>query len=156
MSVFASAQLRSPHFDSFVSPIYCPTLYCFMAYPQHVFSPSLRPYSQIPPSLTSPNQTASPLSTPIKEPEPESPFVCTVCWTQHEFPPYVFGHETRIVCLDCWRWIYAVSVCWHCGEVVFRRTDAVRFGWCWWHWACFSCLVCAVDSHYFVPAFTVC
>ena len=73
-------------------------------------------------------------------------YTCTICWREFDRPCYTVGAESRIVCLDCWKWIFAISICWTCGEVVCRKSDAVSFGWCWWHWGCFSCLVCSVSS----------
>jgi DNA-directed RNA polymerase subunit RPC12/RpoP len=60
-------------------------------------------------------------------------YICTLCWRTFEKPCHTVGSDSRIVC-------------WACGEVVFRKEDAVSFGWCWWHWGCFSCLVCSVRS----------
>jgi hypothetical protein len=57
-------------------------------------------------------------------------YKCTLCWKENKPPCYTIGPESRIVCLDCWRWIHSVSVCWKCNEVVFRKDDAVSFGWC--------------------------
>lgn len=55
---------------------------------------------------------------------------CTLCWNEKEPPSYKVGAESRIVCLDCWRWIHSVSICWKCNEVVYRKEDAIGFGWC--------------------------
>lgn len=128
-----------------------------MAYSQYTFAPGR--------SLSSPDVSVSsfhsisstlaalpPLLPPSQSQRRHEPtrqklphtFICTVCWTEQESPPYAFGLEGRIVCANCWRWIHNISICWRCGEVVFRKTDAVSFGWCWWHWNCFSCLICAV------------
>ena len=75
-------------------------------------------------------------------------YTCSVCWRDFDKPCYTVGAESRIVCLDCWKWMFAVSICWNCGEVVFRKSDAISFGWCWWHWSCFSCLVCSVSNNF--------
>lgn len=72
-------------------------------------------------------------------------YTCTLCWKFFEKPCYTVGSDSRIICVDCWKWLYDLSVCWTCGEVVFRKDDAVGFGWCWWHWGCFSCLICSVS-----------
>ena len=50
----------------------------------------------------------------------------------------------RIFCNECWVWIYDLSICWTCGEVVGRLEERVGFGWCWWHWGCMACLICKV------------
>ncbi len=76
---------------------------------------------------------------------PKYYYTCTICWREFDNPCYTVGAESRIVCLDCWKWMFAVSVCWSCGEIVYRKSDAISFGWCWWHWGCFSCLVCSVS-----------
>lgn len=61
---------------------------------------------------------------------PRYTYKCTLCWKEHEPPCYTIGSEPRIVCLDCWRWIHSVSICWKCNEVVYRKEDAISFGWC--------------------------
>lgn len=53
----------------------------------------------------------------------------------------VFPHK---FCRGCWVWIHNLSICWKCGETVSRQEGRVSFGWCWWHWACVSCLFCRV------------
>jgi hypothetical protein len=73
-------------------------------------------------------------------------YTCTLCWRNFEKPCFTVGSNSRIVCAECWRWMYDLSVCWACGEIVFRKEDAVRFGWCWWHWGCFSCIICSVSA----------
>lgn len=50
----------------------------------------------------------------------------------------------RIFCRDCWIWIYDLSICWTCGEIVGRQEERIGFGWCWWHWGCLGCLICKV------------
>jgi len=50
----------------------------------------------------------------------------------------------RIFCKECWIWIYDLSICWTCGEIVGRLEERVGFGWCWWHWGCMGCLICKV------------
>lgn len=58
-------------------------------------------------------------------------------------PPKVF------FCHTCWVWIYNLSICWTCGETVTREEEKVSYGWCWWHWACVSCLICRVGNFFF-------
>jgi hypothetical protein len=57
-------------------------------------------------------------------------YTCTLCWKRFSHPCYILGPGSRIVCRDCWKWTHDISVCWRCGEIVFRLTDAVSFGWC--------------------------
>ena len=52
----------------------------------------------------------------------------------------------RVFCEECWMWIYDLSICWTCGEVVGRSEERVGFGWCWWHWGCLGCLICKVRA----------
>lgn len=61
---------------------------------------------------------------------PSSSYSCTLCGKENVKPAIAFGIEGRIVCKACWKWIYNVSICWRCGEVVYRKTDSVSFGWC--------------------------
>jgi hypothetical protein len=35
-----------------------------------------------------------------------------------------------------------LSICWVCGEMVARGEEVVSLGWCFWHRACFGCLLC--------------
>jgi hypothetical protein len=61
---------------------------------------------------------------------PNYTYKCTLCWKEKEPPCYTIGTESRIVCMDCWRWVHSVSICWKCNEVVYRKEDAISFGWC--------------------------
>jgi hypothetical protein len=70
------------------------------------------------------------ITQPTSGHPPRYTYNCTVCWKEHEPPCYPIGPESRIVCLDCWRWIHSVSICWKCNEVVYRKEDAISFGWC--------------------------
>ncbi|KAK3322606.1 hypothetical protein B0H66DRAFT_531939 [Apodospora peruviana] len=45
-------------------------------------------------------------------------FTCTFCWTISSGRPHV------------------------CGEVVVRGDECVSLGWCFWHRACYGCLLC--------------
>ena len=89
----------------------------------------------------------------------EEPFYkCTLCF--HPLPPRSKPYTLpgtcsrlaamknegtgRIFCEQCWIWIYDLSICWTCGEVVGRSEERVGFGWCWWHWGCLGCLICKV------------
>jgi hypothetical protein len=89
--------------------------------------------------------------------------ICSLC--QHGIPisviPYHFpktapaalaalnphiqsSSSPRAFCHACWVWIHNLSLCWTCGDTVSRHEERVSFGWCWWHWACVSCLFCRV------------
>ena len=54
--------------------------------------------------------------------------------------------DGRVFCKDCWIWIYDLSICWTCGEIVSREEERIGFGWCWWHWGCLGCLICKVRA----------
>ena len=92
------------------------------------------------------------------EEEKEPFYICTLCHhpLQSGIAPFTFPStlskssfpipesDGRIFCRACWVWIYDLSICWTCGEIVYRREERVGFGWCWWHWACLACLICRV------------
>lgn len=61
-------------------------------------------------------------------------------------------HSTspKVFCHTCWVWIYNLSICWTCGETVAREEEKVSYGWCWWHWACVSCMICRVGVFLFL------
>jgi len=52
--------------------------------------------------------------------------------------------DGRILCEKCSTWTFSICICWTCGEAVVRGEERVAFGWCFWHWGCFACLLCAV------------
>ena len=60
------------------------------------------------------------------------------CSNQQNFPPaklansYTRPSSLRI-CHVCFLRIYNLSICWACGEVVYRAEERVGYGWCWWH-----------------------
>lgn len=35
-----------------------------------------------------------------------------------------------------------------CGEVIFRGEECVSLGWCFWHRACYGCLLCGSQDIY--------
>ncbi|CZR54428.1 uncharacterized protein PAC_04312 [Phialocephala subalpina] len=74
----------------------------------------------------------------------EPVFICTICWRAQYFPskPKLLGSSARIVCRPCWRAVLDLSICWVCGEYIVRGDEVVSLGWCFWHRACFGCLVC--------------
>ena len=55
-----------------------------------------------------------------------------------------YSSAPKVFCHACWVWIYNLSICWTCGETVARGEEKVNHGWCWWHWACVSCMICRV------------
>ncbi|MCJ1407748.1 hypothetical protein MMC19_001819 [Ptychographa xylographoides] len=93
--------------------------------------------------------------------ESQALYICSLCY--HPLPvsskPYVLPDGDapvdslkskgglRIFCKDCWVWVYNLSICWKCGEIVARMEERVGFGWCWWHWGCLGCLICKVCFH---------
>ena len=90
--------------------------------------------------------------------ERETFYTCTLCFyplppktTPYLLPTSITTSNSptsdgsrRIFCKDCWIWIYDLSICWTCGEIVGRLEERVGFGWCWWHWGCLGCLICKV------------
>ncbi|KAK3369191.1 hypothetical protein B0T24DRAFT_356262 [Lasiosphaeria ovina] len=71
-------------------------------------------------------------------------FTCTFCWRLRAGPPRVLGRSAaaRLACAPCHAAILALAVCWVCGEVVVRGDECVSLGWCFWHRACYGCLLC--------------
>lgn len=57
-------------------------------------------------------------------------------------PSRVVGHRARLACQPCYGALLDLAVCWVCGEVVFRGDECVSLGWCFWHRACYGCLMC--------------
>ena len=78
------------------------------------------------PPASQPPEIAEPTSRHL----PKYTYKCTLCWKDNKPPCYTVGPASRLICLECWRWIHSVSICWKCNEVVFRKEDAVSFGWC--------------------------
>ncbi|KAK7753496.1 hypothetical protein SLS62_004571 [Diatrype stigma] len=74
-----------------------------------------------------------------------SPFTCTFCWRliTHEGPPHTLGRAaSRLACRSCHAALLDLAVCWVCGELVVRADECVSLGWCFWHRACYGCLLC--------------
>lgn len=115
------------------------------------------------PSLSALHEKENPRSLVFK-PQPSSPFnkTCALCLTSESsvfrpcvlfatagpaalaaLSPHLKGASNGF-CERCWGWIYNLSICWTCGEVVVRGEERVGYGWCWWHWGCVGCLVCRV------------
>jgi hypothetical protein len=142
--------------------------------PHHI-SNSLRLLCFKMPSPTStnihPRKTSTHTFTPLtyitnSSPHPQSTttepsFICTICWqpqyrpsnpSPSTFGPKLLGTSARIVCHPCWCAVLDLSICWVCGEYIVRGDEVVSLGWCFWHRACFGCLVCGtkmnVPNHY--------
>lgn len=58
-----------------------------------------------------------------------------------------YSSGPKVFCHKCWVWIHNLSICWTCGETVARGEEKVSYGWCWWHWACVSCMICRVGTY---------
>ncbi|KAG5978770.1 hypothetical protein E4U55_005962 [Claviceps digitariae] len=69
-------------------------------------------------------------------------FTCTFCYRLSAQKPHVLGRSARLTCAECYAVIIDLSICWACGELVLREADSVSFGWCFWHRACYGCLLC--------------
>ncbi|KAG6041366.1 hypothetical protein E4U41_004776 [Claviceps citrina] len=69
-------------------------------------------------------------------------FTCTFCYRLSTQKPRVLGRSARLTCAECYATIIDLSICWACGELVLREADSVSFGWCFWHRACYGCLLC--------------
>lgn len=82
---------------------------------------------------------------PTTTPPPLPTYLCTFCWRPHHAgvtPSRVVGHHARLACQPCYGALLDLAVCWVCGEVVFRGDECVSLGWCFWHRACYGCLMC--------------
>ncbi|KAG6002417.1 hypothetical protein E4U54_000888 [Claviceps lovelessii] len=78
--------------------------------------------------------------TPYAEFEPNV-FTCTFCYRLSTQKPHILGRSARLTCAECYTVIIDLSICWACGELVLREADSVSFGWCFWHRACYGCLL---------------
>jgi hypothetical protein len=114
------------------------------AVPDHSFAITTESPSQNPRPTTS---TRHPRCGSRKMPSKSPPFICTFCWTPQMAPakPKVVGRHGRIACHECWKSILDLSICWVCGEMVVRGEEVVSLGWCFWHRACFGCLLCGAS-----------
>ncbi|ESZ98061.1 hypothetical protein SBOR_1592 [Sclerotinia borealis F-4128] len=106
-----------------------------------------RPHTSIlqPQIPARPTATITAIRTIQKSSDPS--FICTICWSPQHPPaaPRVLGRSSRIVCHQCWRAVLDLSICWVCGECIVRGDEVVSLGWCFWHRACFGCLLCGVS-----------
>lgn len=78
---------------------------------------------------------------PVQHPSLDA-FTCTFCWHNCSTKPHVLGRSARLVCRPCHDAILNLSICWQCGEMVFRGDDCVSLAWCFWHRSCYACLLC--------------
>lgn len=78
----------------------------------------------------------------MKTPETHNLFTCTFCYHLSAGPPHVLGRSARLACAPCHAALLDLSICWVCGELVFRGDECVSLGWCFWHRACYGCLLC--------------
>lgn len=69
-------------------------------------------------------------------------FTCTFCYNISAGPPHVLGRSARLACATCYSALLDLSICWVCSEMIFRGDECVSFGWCFWHRACYGCLLC--------------
>lgn len=86
--------------------------------------------------------------------EQQQSFTCTFCWRPYPSSDRNIFHRTtyngrgswkivpRPACPHCYRAIIDLSIYWVCGEVVLRGEECVSLGWCFWHKACYGCLLC--------------
>ncbi|UPK89988.1 hypothetical protein LCI18_000923 [Fusarium solani-melongenae] len=68
-------------------------------------------------------------------------FTCTFCFHLSNGPPHVIGRSARLACSPCHAALLDLAICWVCGELIFRGDECVSFGWCFWHRACYGCLL---------------
>lgn len=91
------------------------------------------------PSSPAPDTAAASSTSPLPT------YLCTFCWRPHHSavtPSRVVGHRARLACQPYYGALLDLAVCWVCGEVVFRGDECVSLGWCFWHRACYGCLMC--------------
>ena len=67
---------------------------------------------------------------------------CTFCHRVSDGPAQVVGRAARLACAACYAALLDLAICWVCGEVVYRGDECVSLGWCFWHRACYGCLLC--------------
>lgn len=82
------------------------------------------------------------MSRRARPPVPPQFFTCTFCWHLSRGPPHVLGRSARLTCEPCYSAIVDLAIYWVCGEVVCRGSECVSLGWCFWHRACYGCLLC--------------
>lgn len=95
-------------------------------------------------SSSRPSPSPSPSPHPLLALTPPSltTFTCTFCYRTSPYPAQALGRSARLCCPPCYAAILDLSICWVCGEIIFRGDECVSFGWCFWHRACYGCLLC--------------
>lgn len=99
-------------------------------------SPRERPDQR---SLSSDPQPAESTTIPMAN---SDPFTCTFCRGTSTGRPRVLGRSARLACEACHSALLNLSICWVCGEMIVRGDECVSLGWCFWHRACYGCLLC--------------
>ena len=91
----------------------------------------------------SPSPSPSPIHPLLAQPQLSlSTFTCTFCYRTCSYPAQALGSSARLCCSSCYACVLDLSICWVCGEIIFRGDECVSFGWCFWHRACYGCLLC--------------
>ena len=104
-----------------------------------------RQFSQ--PTVRRPTYAPSPVGTARRTASTaQITYCCSLCRStiMQPTPPSLAPSTGKVTCSDCIKRVYDLAVCWACGEMVYRKSDAVSFGVCWWHWGCLCCLSCRV------------
>lgn len=104
-----------------------------------------------PPSTPSPSPSPSPHPLLALSPPNLTTFTCTFCYRTCSYPAQALGRSARLCCSCCYAAILDLSICWVCGEIIFRGDECVSFGWCFWHRACYGCLLCGSKLIYRGP-----
>ncbi|KAH9898956.1 hypothetical protein F4778DRAFT_792345 [Xylariomycetidae sp. FL2044] len=61
-------------------------------------------------------------------------FTCTFCWHVAQGPPHALGRSSRLTCASCFRGLIDL------------------LGWCFWHRACYGCILCGSRAVVSAPA----
>lgn len=77
----------------------------------------------------------------MSNPNDTNIFTCTFCFHVSQGPPQIIGRSARLACPACHAALLNLAICWVCGELIFRGDECVSFGWCFWHRACYGCLL---------------
>ncbi|PHH62568.1 hypothetical protein CDD81_6883 [Ophiocordyceps australis] len=78
----------------------------------------------------------------MKQTQRRNVFTCTFCHCICTGSAQVLGRSARLACSRCATAVLDLAVCWTCGELVLRGDECVSLGWCFWHRACYGCLLC--------------
>ena len=94
-------------------------------------------------SDTTPRATTRAATPSVDIPRsPRALIRCTFCHHLSPAPGRVVGRSARLACSACHAALLSLTICWVCGGVVYRGTDCVSLGWCFWHRACYGCIFC--------------